>query len=286
MRKAVYNLLNNNLKKVDRELVVENRNRKYKVIHVSDFDLDFCVNILDRTIPDSMQYSKRVFAYDEMQFVLKYVNERFEEGDFFLDCGANIGTTSVYFSKALDNSRIISFEPVKENFKLLKANCALNNCSNIIVENLGLGSENTTSSISIWETNYGSSSIIEDASDYYGKKALIEECELIRLDNYIDNHSIQPEKIKCIWIDTEGYELEVLKGAFSILENSNASVYMEYNYKVYCENNQIDEIISMLEKYFCFYIVYEDYCKNIKERKLIKTLREVQDFCNILLFKD
>lgn len=41
-----------------------------------------------------------------------------------LDCGANIGITSLYFASRYPNARIFSIEPDKENFALLKRNTA------------------------------------------------------------------------------------------------------------------------------------------------------------------
>jgi hypothetical protein len=41
-----------------------------------------------------------------------------------VDCGANIGMTSLYFSQRYPNSRIFAIEPEPTNFKLLKQNTA------------------------------------------------------------------------------------------------------------------------------------------------------------------
>ena len=41
-----------------------------------------------------------------------------------LDCGANIGITSLYFASRYPNARIFSIEPDKENFALLERNTA------------------------------------------------------------------------------------------------------------------------------------------------------------------
>ena len=41
---------------------------------------------------------------------------------FILDCGANIGTSAVFFANLYPNAKIISVEPDADNFKLLKLN--------------------------------------------------------------------------------------------------------------------------------------------------------------------
>ncbi|MBQ7199732.1 MAG: FkbM family methyltransferase, partial [Selenomonadaceae bacterium] len=59
----------------------------------------------------------------------------------FLDLGANIGTTGIYFTKILaPNLKLLAFEPDPENFKLLRANLILNDMEEkTIAENYGLG---------------------------------------------------------------------------------------------------------------------------------------------------
>ena len=42
--------------------------------------------------------------------------------EFILDCGANIGTSAVYFANVYPDAKILSVEPDTENFELLKLN--------------------------------------------------------------------------------------------------------------------------------------------------------------------
>jgi len=66
-----------------------------------------------------------------------------DSNGLFLDLGANIGTTGIYFLKKLTpNLKLLAFEPDAENFKMLHANLILNDLyENSIVENFGLGIE-------------------------------------------------------------------------------------------------------------------------------------------------
>jgi len=55
----------------------------------------------------------------------EYENVKLTEGDVVIDCGANIGMFSTY--AAYKKCKVYSFEPVKENLKMLEANASLYN---------------------------------------------------------------------------------------------------------------------------------------------------------------
>ena len=55
------------------------------------------------------------------------------------DIGGNIGITSIYLASIFPSSKIYTFEPLKENFEILKKNTS--QYTNIRVFNFGLGSE-------------------------------------------------------------------------------------------------------------------------------------------------
>ena len=70
------------------------------------------------------------------------------------------------------------------------------------------------------------------------KAVITEKCEINALDNL--HHNIK-DKFIVLKIDTEGFELNVLKGAAKLLLNN----------KVFCQieikNNNIDEVFSFLK---------------------------------------
>lgn len=74
-----------------------------------------------------------------------------------------------------------------------------------------------------------------------------EEVDMITLDSYF-NYEVQ-EQYNFINMDTQGYELEVLRGAKNTLKNVDA-VYTEVNnVEVYENNALIEEIDEFLEDY-------------------------------------
>ena len=84
--------------------------------------LYFLYNRTDLLIPNAMSFYKSTWSRAEMLFFWREAPRR--DKGIFLDIGANIGTTAIYFRKKLaPDLNYIAFEPVRENVKVLKINC-------------------------------------------------------------------------------------------------------------------------------------------------------------------
>lgn len=90
-------------------------------------------------------YTQRVnFSKKAMEFFHTLAKRYYDVDDsagYFLDLGANIGTTGIYFIKKLTpDLKVLAFEPDTENFKLLCVNLILNGVeAKFDVVNYGLG---------------------------------------------------------------------------------------------------------------------------------------------------
>lgn len=130
------------------------------------------------------------------------------------DIGANIGNYAMEMRKLGFVGNIVSFEPLSETFKILQKNAIKD--SNWETINIGLGDIDGETEINIAAIS-DSSSILEmmpshlksaPQSVYIGK----EKIKLNKLDTIFDNYYKNGDKI-FVKIDTQGYELNVLKGA-------------------------------------------------------------------------
>ena len=145
----------------------------------------------------------------------------------FFDVGANYGIHSLIFLS--NNIQTITFEPnIKCNPFFFKM-CVLNNFSPSLV-NKAVGGESSYASLMFpeRETWLGSLelSIKAKLKDY--KQSTQIEVEVITLDDYCKLNNIFPDLIK---IDTEGFEINVLKGADYILKEHKPIVIFESNKK-------------------------------------------------------
>lgn len=146
------------------------------------------------------------------------------------DVGANIGQSALYYNKLLKNPKIYSFEPVFNTFEQLKSNI---NKPNISLFNYALGANNGYCSIKL-NSDCGLNSLVKEVNSKMESTA-IQSVEIKTLTDLCKE--IKIDRIDILKIDTEGYDLEVLKGANELLEDRK----IKY---IYCEvafNNEPDK---------------------------------------------
>ena len=117
---------------------------------------------------------------------------------------------SLLVLKPLTNRRIYSFEPVRENFEIMKQTVQLNHMENVILENAAL------------DAFVGEKTIIKagSSSSFY-ENSVVQTCgnEVVQtntLDNYIKDKDIDIGLIK---VDVEGDEQAFLAGARKAIEH-------------------------------------------------------------------
>jgi len=91
-----------------------------------------------------MQRNWVIGQYYEIK-MLDYIKENYKGGTF-IDVGACMGNHSIFFSDVAD--KVVSFEPVQENYYHLTLNLKLNEIKNVDSYNLGLSNKNDL--VSIW----------------------------------------------------------------------------------------------------------------------------------------
>jgi FkbM family methyltransferase len=139
----------------------------------------------------------------------------------FIDIGANIGTISIPVVRRGYSLNAYCFEPSPENFNVLKANIYLNDLSNHIKAfNIALGSEKNQSLVfELSDENSGDHRVRVSEEDGVYKEqnrktiSVKSECLDDMLPNFFDKNAT------LIWIDTQGYEGFVLKGAQKFLKH-------------------------------------------------------------------
>jgi len=181
--------------------------RASRDIHGVRFDCDFA---LDPRVADMF------FAAYEPHEV--EVLERFlKPGDVFIDVGANIGyLTAVGASRVGPTGQVHSFEPVPDYFARLDALRAANPSYSIAVHHVALGeSEGTAEIAQAAETNIGWNTMVPGLLSGAAARAR-HRVRVRRLDGYLAERGIT--KVALIKIDTEGFELPVLRGASGFLD--------------------------------------------------------------------
>lgn len=122
----------------------------------------------------------------------------------FIDIGANIGNHSLFFSDTFKN--VHAFEPNPSAYSLLKANASLCRSSNIETYMIGLGDQKCSTTLYASQGNAGASTSIKENKRL---DSISITMHIDRLDSYINSLG----DVRCIKIDVEGMELQVLQGS-------------------------------------------------------------------------
>ena len=184
--------------------------------------------------------------------------------DVLIDVGAHKGETISNFLKNFKIKNIYSFEASKNTYQILKTNVdKVKNIykeTNIEIFNFGVG--NSVESKIFYElpdSNSSTFNLIDQKSSYFKRKKKIlslffkkkfnikeNYVSQIKLSQFIKNKGLI--KIDILKIDTEGYELEVIKGLEEKIKIVNF-IYFEHHYDNMIKKNykfsEINEFLSL-----------------------------------------
>jgi len=171
--------------------------------------------------------NKQFYEIDKIEDYLKFMND----DAVVFDCGANIGNHSVFWGAHC--KEVHAFEAFPSNYKLLKRNMKENNIGGQAYRVL-LGNTPGKYKVVTTEVSRGATCFEPDPNGEYTS---------MRLDDVVDE-SVKPTFVK---IDVEGDELELLKGASRILEESHPVLWIEIHY--FYHDDMDDQVLAELAKY-------------------------------------
>lgn len=261
--------------------------RSYKVF-TEEEELVFIAKSEDQVISREMYCSGKCFSSETIDAFFELTQKYYtgcsksfstmskytpqKRTGYFLDIGANIGTTSIYVEKRFPKSlKIIGFEPGQSNYDLFKVNCMLNHTQNIKAEFFGLSDNNERKNYHYVDKNPGASTIICGNSP----TASTETVELKRLDDYLLEHHIQPNEIDYIWIDAEGYESKIISGAMHTLACKKIPLLHEFNPGIYSQQNMLESYLENMEKIYGHFISLGN---NLAEMGIVYPISELKSY--------
>jgi len=162
-----------------------------------------------------------------------------KQSDIVVDIGAHVGYFTLYAAKRASNGKVISFEPTKESFLILKKNIKINNFQNIIIENFGVAklAEQTTLFV---DKKYGI------ANTLYGNDKNLEEEKIQTTTLYDICKKYDLKKIDFLKMDCEGAEFEIILNAPSKVLEKIQKITAEIHEEMV--PYKIEELITRLEK--------------------------------------
>jgi FkbM family methyltransferase len=173
-----------------------------------------------------------------------------------IDAGANIGQSISQFRSHFDHPNIHAFEPSCAFSELQRLTTGI---PDLHLNNFALGS--VSGEMDLIENEYSTlSSLLEPSIDCFGATKGRHNVAVSTLDNYCAERSLT--QIDILKSDTQGFDLEVIKGAAQLLMRRRIHlVYMEINFSnMYKDLPRLDEIYGFMADHgFCLVSFYRFY---------------------------
>jgi FkbM family methyltransferase len=155
------------------------------------------------------------------QFAL---NALLDPGMTFFDIGANVGYLTVIAARLVGpQGRVVSFEPLAVNLRLVGHNAAINNFENVRLVETAIGRSDTVATL--WLSSENSWGKLAETGKVPNRMIGEVTVRLQRLDSWmVENRSAPPDLVK---IDVEGAEVDVLEGAAQLLREHRPRLLIE-----------------------------------------------------------
>ena len=141
--------------------------------------------------------------------------------DVLWDIGANVGIYSLYAAKK-NRMKVLSFEPMQENYQTLVDNVQENDLGDLIVAlPIALSDKNSIETLFLFNANPGASrhqlekSVDADGNLFEAKS--MQSVLATRLDSFLD--LIETPRPTHIKIDVDGFEGKVILGAKDLIKS-------------------------------------------------------------------
>lgn len=166
--------------------------------------------------------STDLMAFTHVWLLKEYERPGFEikNNDTIIDVGGHIGLFALFSSQFCKSGRIYCFEPIKENFDLLKANVELNHITNIIPTNTAVSKENGMVTIYLNEDEAGHSMHVTSTKSV--------KVESISLQTILDSNNI--DSCDFLKLDCEGEEYAIMDSLNSTHYDRIRKMCIEYHF--------------------------------------------------------
>lgn len=217
--------------------------------------------------------SYNYIASGEMYFINTFLHSRIKsKNPIFYDVGGNKGDYTLMLRKSFPDSKITTFEPNPSTYKVLKTN--VGDKSKLINKGVGEKKDELELFFDINNTTSVQASSNPEILKQIAKTTDLTsvKIDVITLDDYVKENEIDLLKI-----DVEGFELEVLNGANTLLKEGKIKI-------IQFEFNEVNIIQRRFLKDFYEILPNYDFYR-LDEKKLIP-LNEWQPKHEIFMFQN
>ena len=187
--------------------LTENENKELKIIkaevHDSVVKLNYNTWSYQNYLLPVSYFEPSIFYYEHYL----YEFNKIESDKCIIDAGGYVGDSALILSQ-YTNDKVYVFEPMNEPYELMQRTVKLNNLTNVVTENFGLGDKEHSPKLFVG--NKGSSSVKSTGEN----SAMTYEAKFRTLDSYVKERNL---KVGLIKTDVEGAEQLLLAGAKSTI---------------------------------------------------------------------
>lgn len=165
----------------------------------------------------------KTMYFDSFEPLTIEIMKRFlRKGDTFIDIGANIGFLSAIGAGLVGKAgQVHCFEPSPRDFKRLEGFARLNPDHKIVCNQCALGEEPGTANLDVTNLWWiGWNTIVPNFMRTDARKESV-QVPVMRFDEYVREKGKEMGRISLVKIDTEGFELPVLKGFQRYFESTS-----------------------------------------------------------------
>jgi FkbM family methyltransferase len=177
------------------------------------------------------------------EIVDTHLYERFpiKRGDTVVDAGANIGIFTVIASRFVGERGVVAaVEPTPSSFHLMKKNLSLNECKNVKAIMAALGEKESIGRLNIYRDSLINSFFAWPRTDRVVHDSIAVQVKT--LDGLMRELGLN--SLDLLKIDTEGYELPILKGGIEIIRGFRPYIVGEAHPTLSDSGSKIAEFLS------------------------------------------
>jgi FkbM family methyltransferase len=166
-------------------------------------------------------------------------------GDTVIDVGAHFGLFSVVMARSVGpTGRVISFEPTPLTRAVLRETVRINGCD-AIVEVRGEAVSKTTGTATFFDTG----DVVSNANSLVHTQRSQGSLEIktVSLDDFVAEHHLA---VRCLKVDVEGAELDLLLGASKTLMNDRPTVALSLHpASLEASGHSLADVWGLLQQY-------------------------------------
>jgi FkbM family methyltransferase len=170
-------------------------------------------------------------------------------GGVMLDIGANVGTTCIPRVVLGDFDVVYAAEPEAENYACLVGNVLDNGLAGrVLPERIAIGNQDGVASLAR-TGNIGGHHLVKEPRSEHGQLVPV---PCVTIDRWLQRLGVAPAAVTFVKVDTQGWDLEVLKGASTLLALKHVVWQLEITRMVKRSGETLERFAELLREHFTF----------------------------------